>query len=128
MSFQNVRRNSIEGLAICFTSASARRRDEACARAEHVSIHTTADPYASCVSAFFFATAVRAPLEPGACSGRQTLGRRGPVFAIQKGTRVLGSLWESLMFGRVLKKTPTLQARAVRLGVQTIVLLSTYDN
>ena len=28
-----------------------------------------------------------------------------PVFAIQKGTRVLVSLWDSLMFGRVLKST-----------------------
>ena len=28
----------------------------------------------------------------------------GPVFAIQKGTRVLISLWDSLMFGRVLKR------------------------
>ena len=28
-----------------------------------------------------------------------------PVFAIQKGTRVLISLWDSLMFGRVLKST-----------------------
>ena len=27
------------------------------------------------------------------------------VFAIQKGTRVLISLWDSLMFGRVLKST-----------------------
>ena len=30
---------------------------------------------------------------------------RRPVFAIQKGTRVLVSLWDSLMFGRVLKST-----------------------
>ena len=28
-----------------------------------------------------------------------------PVFAIQPGTRVLVSLWDSLMFGRVLKST-----------------------
>ena len=36
---------------------------------------------------------------------RYQCGELWPVFAIQKGTRVLVSLWDSLMFGRVLKST-----------------------
>ena len=50
----------------------------------------------------------KAPLLPGqdgAGDSNAAGDSDGPSFAIQRGTRVLISLWDSLMFGQVLKST-----------------------